>query len=45
MKSIADVGVDDIKIDVAYIKEMEKQAQIIGLLTRRTHDGINLKLL
>ena len=45
MKSIADVGVDDIKIDVAYCKEREKQAQIIGLLTRRTHDGINIKLL
>ena len=45
MKSIADVGVDDITIDVAYRKEKEKQAQIIGPLTRRTHDGINLKLL
>jgi hypothetical protein len=40
MKSIADVGVDDIKIDVAYRKENEKQVQIIGPLTRRTHDGI-----
>jgi hypothetical protein len=45
MKSITDVGVDDSKIDVVYRKEKEKQAQIIGPLTRRTHDGINLKLL
>ena len=42
MKSIGDVGVDDIKSDVAYVKEKEKQAQIVGLLTRRTNDRINL---
>jgi hypothetical protein len=29
MKSIGDVGVDDIKSDVAYVKEKEKQAQIV----------------
>jgi hypothetical protein len=45
MQSIGDVGVDDIKSDVAYRKEKEKQAQIVGSLTRRTHDRINLKLL
>jgi hypothetical protein len=45
MKSIGDVGVDDIKSDVAYVKEREKQAQIVGPLTRRTNDKINLKLL
>jgi hypothetical protein len=45
MKSIGDVGVDDIKCDVAYDKEKEKQAQIVGPLTRRTNDRINLKLL
>jgi DNA-binding beta-propeller fold protein YncE len=45
MKSIGDVGVDDIKSDVAYVKEKEKQAQIVGPLTRRTNDIINLKLL
>jgi hypothetical protein len=45
MKSIGDVGVDDIKCDVAYVKEKEKQAQIIGPLTRRTKFRINLKLL
>jgi hypothetical protein len=45
MQSIGDVGVDDIKSDVAYRKEKEKQAQIAGPLTRRTHDRINLKLL
>jgi hypothetical protein len=44
MKSIGDVGVDD-KSDVAYVKEKEKQAQIVGPLTRRTNDRINLKLL
>jgi hypothetical protein len=32
MKSIGDVGVDDIKSDVAYVKEKEKQAQIVGPL-------------
>jgi sugar lactone lactonase YvrE/archaellum component FlaC len=42
MKSIGDVGIDDIKCDVAYVKEKEKQAQIIGPLTK---DRINLKLL
>ena len=45
MKSIGDIGVDDIKSDVAYVKEKEKQAQIVGPLTRRTNDIINLKLL
>jgi hypothetical protein len=45
MKSIGDVGVDDIKSDVVYVKEKEKQAQIVGPLTRRTNDRINLKLL
>ena len=45
MKSIGDVGVDDIKSDVAYVKEKEKQSQIVGPLTRRTNDKINLKLL
>jgi hypothetical protein len=45
MKSIGDVGVDDIKSDVAYVKEKEKQAQIVGPLTGRTNDIINLKLL
>ena len=44
MKSIGDVGVDDIKSDIAYVKEKEKQAQIVGPLTR-TNDRINLKLL
>jgi hypothetical protein len=34
-----------IKSDVAYVKEKEKQAQIVGPLTRRTNDIINLKLL
>jgi hypothetical protein len=32
MKSIGDVGVDDIKSDVAYVKEKEKQSQIVGPL-------------
>jgi hypothetical protein len=36
--------VDDIKSDVVYVKEKEKQAQIVGPLTRRTNDRINLKL-
>jgi hypothetical protein len=45
MRSIGDVGVDDIKSDVAYVKEKEKQAQIVGPLTRRTNDRINLELL
>jgi hypothetical protein len=45
MKSIGDIGVDDIKSDVAYVKEKEKQAQIVGPLSRRTNDIINLKLL
>jgi hypothetical protein len=45
MKSIGDVGVDDIKSDVAYVKEKEKQAQIVEPLTRRTNDRINLILL
>jgi hypothetical protein len=45
MKSIGDVGVDDIKSNIAYVKEKEKQAQIVGPLTRRTNDKMNLKLL
>ena len=45
IKSIGDVSVDDINSDVAYVKEKEKQAQIVGPLTRRTNDKINLKLL
>ena len=45
MKSIGDIVVDDINSDVAYVKETEKQAQIIELLTRRTKDRMNLKLL
>jgi hypothetical protein len=36
---------DDITCDVAYVKEKEKQAQIVGPPTRRTNDRINLKLL
>jgi hypothetical protein len=32
---MGDVGVDDIKSDVVYVKEKEKQAQIVGQLTRR----------
>jgi hypothetical protein len=36
MQSIGDVGVEDIKSDVAYRKEKEKQAQIVGPLTRGT---------
>jgi regulator of replication initiation timing len=38
MKLIGDVGVDDIESDVAYAKEKDKQAQIVGPLTRRTND-------
>ena len=45
MTSIGDVGVEDIKSDVGYIKEKEKQAQIVGPLKTRTNDRINLKLL
>ena len=45
MKSIGVVGVDDIKSDVVYVKEKEKQAQIVGPLTRRICNRINLKLL
>jgi hypothetical protein len=45
MKSIGDVGVDDIKSDVAYVKEKEKQAQIVGPSTRRRNEKIYLKLL
>jgi hypothetical protein len=45
MKSIGDIVVDDIKGDVAYVKEKEKETQIIELLTRRTKDRMNLKLL
>jgi hypothetical protein len=36
MKSIGDVGVDDIKSDIVYVKEKVKQAQIVGPLTSRT---------
>jgi hypothetical protein len=42
MKSIGDVDVDDVKSDVTYVKEKEKQAQIVGLLTRRTSSFILL---
>ena len=42
MKSIGNVGVDDIKSDVVYVKEKEKQAQIVGPLARRTSDDIIL---
>jgi hypothetical protein len=45
MKSIGNIVVDDIKSDVAYVKEKEKPVQIIELLTRRTKDRMNLKLL
>jgi hypothetical protein len=45
MKSIGDVVVDDIKSDVAYVKERGKKAQIVGQLTRRTNDRINLNCL
>jgi hypothetical protein len=41
MKSIGDAGVDDIKSDVDYVKEKEKQAQIVGPLTGRKNDIIN----
>ena len=44
MKSIGDVGVDDIKSGVAYVKEKEKQAQIEGPLAERTNDRTGLKL-
>jgi hypothetical protein len=42
MKSIGDVGVDDIKSDIVYVKEKEKQAQIAGPLTSRTSNDIIL---
>jgi hypothetical protein len=42
MKSIGDVGVDDIKSDVLYAKEKEKQAQIAGPITI---DDTNLNFL
>ena len=42
MKSIGDVGVDDIKSDVIYVKEKDKQAQTVGPLARRTSDDIIL---
>jgi hypothetical protein len=45
MKSIGDVGVDDIKSDVAYVKEKETQSQIVGPLAKRTNDRTSLKLL
>jgi hypothetical protein len=40
MNSMGDVGVDDIKSDVLYVKEKEKQAQIVGQLTRTSDDII-----
>jgi hypothetical protein len=42
MKSIGKVGVDDIKSDAVYVKEKEKQTQIVGPLARRTSDDIIL---
>jgi outer membrane protein assembly factor BamB len=42
MKSIGDVGVDDIKSDIVYVKEKVKQAQIVGPLTSRTSNDIIL---
>jgi hypothetical protein len=42
MKSIGNVGVDDITSDAIYVKEKEKQAQIVGPLPRRTSDHIIL---
>jgi hypothetical protein len=42
MKSIGNVGVDDITSDAVYVKEKEKQAQIVGQLARRTSDDIIL---
>ena len=42
MKSIGDVGVDDIKSDIVYVKEKVKQAQIVGPLTSRTTNDIIL---
>jgi hypothetical protein len=45
MKWIGDVGVDVIKSDIAYVKEKEKQAQIVGSLARRTSDDIILTFL
>jgi hypothetical protein len=43
MKSIGDVGVDDIKSDVAYVKEKEKQAQIVGE-EEKTFKEIDMKV-
>jgi hypothetical protein len=40
MNSMGDVCVDDIKSDVVYVKEKEKQAQIVGQLTM-SHDLCN----
>ena len=45
MKSLGDVGVDDITSDVAYVKEKEKQAQIVEPLTKKTKDDIILNFL
>jgi hypothetical protein len=45
MNSIGDVCVDDIKSDVVYVKEKEKQAQIVGPLTSRTSNDIILNFL
>ena len=42
MKSIGDVGVDDIKSDVIYVKEKDNQSQTVGPLARRTSDDIIL---
>jgi hypothetical protein len=36
MTSIGDIRVDDIKSDVAYVKEKEKQAQIVKPLKDST---------
>jgi outer membrane protein assembly factor BamB len=44
MKSIGNVGVDDITSDAIYVKEKEKQAQIVGPLARRTSGDIILNL-
>jgi hypothetical protein len=40
MKSIGDVSVDDIKSDVAYVKEKEKQAQIVVPVTKRRKKNV-----
>jgi hypothetical protein len=45
MKSIGDVGVDDIKSDVAYVKEKEKQAQIVVPETKKKKKIVKLQCL